>query len=184
MNESASVGPAEPPRVLQGFLSDPERERWLAIAGSPGLTARWVPGRQGSGYEKVDLLAALAEGTLDADRPFVETQLDSLRNSLGVDSSNGWDAYLLRYGEGAFVPEHRDPTTELCHLRLNAIVQEAASGTGLLYLDGEPIRLAGGDAVLFRPDVLPHRVSHVEGRRFVLSVGCVFQRSGDCPTEK
>ncbi len=162
------------PRGLHRFLDEPDRQHWLSVAQSTELVERWVPGRQGSGYLKLDLLEALAESALDADRSFVQDQLASARAGHCVDSSNGWDAYLLRYGDGAYVPDHRDPTTEFSHLRLNALLQEASGGTGVLYLNGEAFELACGDAVLFRPDVIPHRVSRVEGERLVLSVGCVF----------
>lgn len=167
------------PRRIPGFLAEPLRQRWLDIARSDELAASWGRGRQGSGYEKLDLLATLSEGALEGHRTFVEEQVAAARASFGVDSSKGWDAYLLRYREGAFVPEHRDPTTALCHLRLNALLLEPSEGTGLLILDGEAFTLASGDAVLFRPDTQPHRVSKVEGERFVLSVGCVFERTED-----
>ena len=164
------------PRSLPGFLAEPQRRQWLDIARGEGVAEAWVPGRQGSGYEKLDLVAALADGTLGAQRPFAEAQVAAAREGLGVDSSNGWDAFLLRYREGAFVPEHRAPTTSLCHLRLNVLLLEASQGTGLLHLGGELFPLGAGDAVLFRPDVQPHQVTRVEGERHVLSVGCIFER--------
>ena len=43
-------------------------------------------------------------------------------------------------------------------------------------LGGELFALGAGDAVLFRPDVQPHQVTRVEGERYVLSVGCIFER--------
>ena len=167
-----------PPRRLPAFLGEPARQEWLAIARLEVLDTRWVLGRQGTGYEKLDLVSALSEGALEAHRPFVESQVAAARSSLGVDSSLGWDAYLLRYGAGAFVPEHRDPTSTLHHLRLNALLQAGSSGTGRLELDGELWDLAEGDAVVFRPDVMAHQVSRVEGERLVLSVGCVFTPPG------
>ena len=163
-------------RTLPALLDEPSRLAWLHIARSPELTAHWMPGRQGTGYEKLDLVAALRDGVIEDHRTFIEDGITAARAALGVDSSRGWDAYLLRYRGGAFVPEHRDPTTELCHLRLNVLLLEASKGTGVLRLAGQAWEGSAGDGVLFRPDAVPHEVSRVEGERFVLSVGCVFER--------
>ncbi|MBT8102500.1 MAG: 2OG-Fe(II) oxygenase, partial [Gammaproteobacteria bacterium] len=56
---------------------------------------RWRSGRQASGYEKMLLLM----------NPFLVP----------------FDFYLLRFREGAEVPEHTDPVTDKKHYRLNIV---------------------------------------------------------------
>lgn len=123
----------------------------------------WLPGRQGTGYEKLPLGDALPE-TL---QPLLSRSLAAL----GVEVI-AWDCYLLRYLTGTFVPVHVDPTDHHRHLRLNAMVQASAGGE--LVIDGEVVALAAGDAVVFRPDVSEHEVRAGQGVRYVWSVGCLF----------
>ncbi len=106
---------------------------------------RWRSGRQESGYEKMLLLA----------NPFLLP----------------FDCYLLRFREGAEVPEHTDPVSDKRHYRLNIILRHAKSGGE--FVCAEPI-YASRRIKLFRPDVTPHSVSRVNaGTRYVLSVGWV-----------
>ncbi len=164
------------PRRFPAYLAEPVRKQLLALAESVELMGQWEPGRQGTGYDKLDLFAAIQSGALESNRAFLNTQIVTAKVAIAVDSPRGWDAYLLRYQHGAFVPEHRDPTTDDCHLRLNALVLSADNGTGQLRLDGDVFELNDGDAMLFRPDVIPHRISVVEGERFVFSVGCAYDQ--------
>lgn len=113
-----------------------------------GNFLRWRSGRQGTGYEKMLLLA----------NPFLLT----------------FDCYLLRYRQGTGVPEHTDPVDGKRHYRLNIVLWRAVRGgefvcTAPIY-DGHRIKF-------FRPDVSAHSVTAVEsGTRYVLSIGWV--RSG------
>lgn len=63
----------------------------------------WQRGRQGSGYEKLQIFAL----------PFA-------------------DAYLLRYPRGSHVPLHRDEVRKGRHFRLNIVVKRARSGGDFL----------------------------------------------------
>jgi hypothetical protein len=54
----------------------------------------WVPGRQGTGYEKLKL----AQG-------------------------KRWDLYLLRYKPGAYIPKHTDPVPGKEHWRVNLLLR-------------------------------------------------------------
>ena len=106
---------------------------------------RWRQGRQQTGYEKMLLLA----------NPYVFP----------------FDCYLLRFREGAGVPEHTDPVDGRRHFRLNIILRQAAAGGEFHCSD--PI-YNGARIKLFRPDMSEHSVSPVErGVRYVLSVGWV-----------
>ena len=162
------------PRRFPSFLTAAVRSEIAEIAHEPALEDRWKPGRQGTGYEKLDLREALDAGALDTHRGLLDVLLSQTRVSMGVEVSE-WDAYLLRYRDGAYVPEHTDPVADRPHIRLNALITAATDGTGQLRLRGDVFDLAEGDAILFRPDVIDHRVSKVVGERLVFSVGCVFE---------
>ena len=154
----------EPPRRLPAFLAPAVRAALIDLAASRG---GWEPGRQGTGYEKLDLLA------LDDPPAFVAPLIAGARVAMAVEYT-GSDAYLLRYRDGSFIPPHRDPTRHGRHLRLNAVVQASAPGSGELRLDGEVFDLDVGDAVVFRSDQVLHQVSPVVGERLMFSVGCAF----------
>lgn len=156
---------SEKPRRLPAFLAPAARAVLIDLAASRGHG--WEAGRQGTGYEKLDLRA------LDEPPAFINPLLAGARVAMAVKYS-GWDAYLLRYREGSFIPPHRDPSRHGRHLRLNAVVQPSAPGTGELRLDGEVFDLEVGDAVVFRSDQITHQVSAVVGERLMLSVGCAF----------
>lgn len=152
------------PRRFPAFLAPAVR----AVLGElAGAATRWQPGRQGTGYEKLDLRA------LDPAPDYLAGLLSTARVAMAVDYKE-WDAYLLRYADGSFIPPHRDPTHQGRHLRLNGVVKASAPGTGELRLDGEVFDLEEGDAVVFRSDQLLHQVSPIVGERLVLSVGCAF----------
>ncbi len=106
---------------------------------------RWQSGRQRSGYEKMLLVAC----------PVVIP----------------FDCYLLRFREGAEIPEHTDPVDGRRHYRLNIVLRAARAGGE--FICSAPI-FASRRIKLFRPDVAPHAVTRVErGTRYVLSIGWV-----------
>ncbi len=142
-------------RKLPAWLSPQECNVIEAVS----LKAIWEQGRQGTGYEKSDLLQHTAVSWI------VQRALDEIGNP------SKFDAWLLHYPVGSEIPPHTDPPHEgMCHVRLNALVN-ATSG-GLLYLDNTALPLNEGDAYLFRPDLIRHHVTAVEERsRLVLSVG-------------
>jgi alkylated DNA repair dioxygenase AlkB len=152
------------PRRLPAFLAPATRTALVELAST---VSEWEGGRQGTGYEKLDLK------TIDPAPPYLPALLADLRVAMAVEYS-GWDAYLLRYRDGSFIPPHRDPTHHGRHLRLNAVIQASAPGSGELRLDGAVFDLEVGDAVVFRSDQILHQVSAVVGERLVLSVGCAF----------
>ncbi|ARV76976.1 hypothetical protein PHABIO_345 [Pseudomonas phage Phabio] len=106
----------------------------------------WEPGRQGTGYEKLELF-----------------------NRWKYFGKRKWDLYLLRYRVGAGIPEHRDPLPGHEHYRLNIYLWNADRG-------GVPDHaftiIHNRFFTLFRPDQAPHSVSTVtKGTRYVLSFG-------------
>ena len=107
---------------------------------------KWEPGRQGTGYEKLQLW-----------------------NQWRYFSKYKWDLYLLRYKEGAGIPRHRDPNPGHSHYRLNIYLWNADTG-GVPEHDG--VIIHNRFFTLFRPDLFTHSVSQVtKGTRYVLSFG-------------
>src|SRR5262245_58117197 len=107
---------------------------------------RWRRGRQGTGYDKMLLLAAAW--------PIA------------------FDTYLLRYPEGSEVPRHRDPASGRAHYRLNLILRSPRSGGE--FICASPI-FATRRLKFFRPDRSEHSVSKVVGGcRYVLSIGWLW----------
>lgn len=159
-------------RVHRAWLSPDDCERVVAVAER--ASARFTGGRQEGGYEKLAVrdaeLVELVDRARSALTPLPAGEADAAEYV-------GFDAYVLRYAIGSFIPPHVDPplADENRHLRLNAIVRAPLRG-GELRLDGELVPLAEGDAVVFRPDRSTHEVSAVEGGpRLVLSVGCNYR---------
>jgi len=113
---------------------------------------RWQRGRQGTGYDKLLLLA----------------------NPLVVP----FDLYLLRFPDGTEIPPHQDPVTGKRHYRLNIILKRPRAGGEFICVDPifETKRIK-----LFRSDVSVHSVTKVQGgSRYVLSLGWVLKgKSGD-----
>jgi hypothetical protein len=108
---------------------------------------RWQRGRQGTGYDKLLLLA----------------------NPLVVP----FDLYLLRFPEGTEIPPHQDPVTGKRHYRLNIILKR--SRTGGEFICSNPI-FETKRIKLFRSDVSVHSVTKVQGgSRYVLSLGWVLK---------
>lgn len=108
---------------------------------------RWQRGRQGTGYDKMLLLALPWPVPLDS--------------------------YLIRYPEGSSVPPHTDPAGHGRHYRLNIILKSPRAGgefscSSTLY-SSKRIKL-------FRPDICEHSVTLVAGgSRYVLSIGWVLR---------
>ncbi len=163
-------------RVHERLLS--ASERVVIATHARAERARFERGRQAGGYEKL----ALDEGGDDATIAAFVARCRALLMPLPSSEIDrhvwvGFDAYLLRYEVGAFIPPHVDPPLAdgNRHLRLNAIVEASERG-GELRLDGDRVSLAPGDAVVFRPDLREHAVSIVEDcPRLVLSVGCNYR---------
>jgi hypothetical protein len=147
------------PRVLPAFLSARERVVVANLARAADKSGAFEPGRGGTGYDKASLLESLAAERL------VKRCLKALGDPVL------FDAWLIRYPVGSEIAAHTDPPIEgLCHVRLNALA--LAGRGGLLYVDGAEVLLDTGDAVLFRPDLMRHLVTRVEGNeRLMLSVG-------------
>lgn len=150
-------------RKVEGFLSAGERQALAALSSS---SSSFVPGRQGTGYEKLAL----------RDVAGCDVVVARARALLGLADDNAlFDAWLLRYPRGSGVPAHVDAAAadDHVHVRVNAVVVAADAG-GVLAIDGAVVDLAAGDAVVFRPDVEVHAVSVVDvGERVVFSVGAL-----------
>jgi len=146
--------------VLLEFLSPPEiaelRERAAAADG-------WTPGRQGTGYDILPLRRVLSDGP--------GSLIARGLAQLGTPFEDHWDAYLIRYRDGAHIPDHVDDAQHgKRHRRINAVLAAAAAG-GELWIDGARIELGVGDAVRFFPDREVHAVTQVTGTRLLFSVG-------------
>lgn len=154
-------------RVVSNFLKF--REIDLIDLVFRNKSRQKVPGRQGTGYYKLDvkgdpLLMSIAEKSL---------------KELGIDANHKrWDNYLLVYPDGSYVPTHKDETDLSIypgkrHIRLNALVRPANFG-GILTVDGEEVTLKMTDAIVFYPDEQEHSVSPVKGERIVWTVGALI----------
>jgi len=89
-----------------------------------------------------------------------------------------WDTYLLRYPVGAGIPFHTDPVVmdglTKKHFRLNIILSGQTDVTEYKFTGLEkPLKLSWWRFVLFRPDLIPHRVKPVTSSRSVLSIGWI-----------
>lgn len=146
------------PEVLRRFLSPDEIASLRALAETPN---GWVTGRQGTGYDTLPLRDALA------DHPIVARALAKI----GTPFEHYWDIYVIRYLDGAHIPEHVDAAQHgRRHRRINAVLAQPRSG-GDLYIDQTHVVLDVGDAVLFEPDRERHSVTPVVGTRLLFSVG-------------
>ena len=107
---------------------------------------RWQRGRQGTDYDKMQLLTA--------------------RWPLPFDS------YLIRYPGDSEIPPHTDPVKAGRHYRLNLVPKSPESGGE--FVCATPI-YASKRIKLFRPDACEHSVTRVVGgSRYVLSLGWVL----------
>ena len=111
---------------------------------------RWIPGRQGSGYEKMLLI--------QAKKPLT------------------FDLYLLRYRPGSYISWHKDPVKGYKHFRLNLFLKK--SKVGGIFETKNPVILDHTRLQLFRPDINEHRVTEIQGNtRYVLSLGWLWGES-------
>lgn len=134
----------------------------------------WIQGRQGSGYFKRYLrLGAVSAETL---RPIAFAQRALIDQVNGGNLTDHMDALLIRYPAGSSIPDHVDPAPEgFSHHRLNVLLTPTA-GSGTLYVEGRPVGMSQGDAVIFSSGSLTHRVDNVEDARLVLSVGMLVPK--------
>lgn len=164
---------AGPCRKVLLFMSPDEISILRDIAAQ---STDWQPGRQGSGYFKLDI----SELALDPDEEWIQELIQ--RATLEICKFAGLtdaelildsDVYLLYYPDGSSVPAHKDPVPAGSrHIRLNAVVTRPEHGGRLklvdadTYYDPEP-----GDGLVFSPSDLEHAVERIIGSRLVFSVG-------------
>lgn len=159
--------------VLRAFLSPGEVDELRRLGEAAG---GWTPGRQGTGYDILPIrdLAPPSPGgvpspSLSGDAP--PPPIARALARLGTPYEDRWDAYLIRYRDGAYIPPHVDQAQhDRRHRRLNAMLVQA-SGGGELRIGGAPVALDVGDAVVFYPDREVHEVATVSGTRLLFSVG-------------
>lgn len=128
----------------------------------------WMDGRQATGYQILPI------------SQMVECQdiIRRCKRALNAEKAEHWDAYLIKYTDGTFVPPHKDPAeiSNMRHTRINTLLKRPDSG-GEFKLHETPhgtyssAKHQEGDAIIFYPDKLVHEVTKVEGTRLVLSVG-------------
>ena len=152
------------PEILHAFLLPAEIDALLRLADGPRA---WTLGRQGTGYDISSLKGLAPPAAPAAGLPAIARAI----SHLGTPHEQYWDAYLIRYRDGAYVPPHVDPAQPgRRHRRLNAMLSQPAGG-GDLRIGGQPIALSPGDAVVFYSDQEVHEVAPVTGTRLLFSVG-------------
>lgn len=171
---TAAMSPSSVIAVVRGHLAVDACARVLAALRGRDRSTRleWQRGRQGSGYDKANLL-----DHRDGD---VGVGVDGLVAVLGAPSA--FDAWWLVYPTGSGIPAHTDPPPidDVVHLRANLVL--ATGDGGGFVADDVDIALGVGDLVVFRPDVVRHAVGTVtSGERHVLSVGTIWpaERASD-----
>lgn len=109
---------------------------------------KWVPGRQGTGYEKLCLFSSKLLKC---------------------------DLYLLRYRKGAYILPHVDSADfEQCHHRVNIVLTKGIGGDFLVHSNKHLVRKLLNRIFYFRPDICIHEVTKVvAGTRYVLSCGWI-----------
>lgn len=136
---------------------------------------KWELGRQNGGYYKADISmrARMRGPSEDLVRDTVFRAFYALDQSERVILTENWDAWLIFYPPGSFIPWHHDEVTTGRHIRFNATIKAAEDGGGLC-IEGEegPIRPAVGDALIFCSSEKKHKVKTVtRGSQLVLSIG-------------
>lgn len=124
----------------------------------------WTRGRQNTGY---DVLSIKHE-------PAFSGLIQRALLHVGPYFEDFYDAYLLRYQVGDYIPPHRDEAALAGkrHHRLNAMAACADEG-GELLIQGRQIKFPLGTAIDFFPDEEEHAVTRViQGQRLLFSVGC------------
>jgi hypothetical protein len=160
-------------RIVKEFLSAQNIRDLVTFAAQ----ATFQSGRQGTGYEKVELGWGVDQAREISEclyPQFRELQVISECAFPLVGTLVGTDCWLLRYLEGSSIPPHVDEVSSgLEHYRFNALIQAPEEG-GQLWVSGKPVPLEVGDAYVFRPDVEQHWVDVIKrGTRLVWSVGMV-----------
>ncbi len=154
--------------LLRAFLDPGELGELRRLALAPRT---WTPGRQGTGYDISSIKGSASSGPARSDRDVSPPAVARAFAHLGTPYEQSWDAYLIRYRDGAHIPPHVDPAQHgRRHRRLNALITQATGG-GELRIGGALIALDPGDAVLFYPDLEVHEVAPVVGTRLLFSVG-------------
>lgn len=149
--------------VLRGLLSPEACAR--VVAALDALPLRYERGRQGTGYDKADLV--------DVGDPVVVDVVDRLKAVLGGPPAV--DAWWIVYPPGSHIPAHTDPSPAegFAHVRANLMLERSVGGA--FVASCRAVDLEVGDAVVFRPDVVVHAVGLVKERpRRVFSVGTVM----------
>jgi hypothetical protein len=156
--------------VFSGFLTRSVVEHAASVVEHAASVvearrAEFEPGRQGTGYLRLFI----------KDDPQLAPAIQRALGALNKPADDEfWDAYLLLYPLGAYIPPHLDEAAAFGkkHHRLNAIVRRAGLG-GRFVLAEQHLPLDVADAVLFEPDEVRHSVTEVlAGERVVFSVGC------------
>ncbi len=130
------------------------------------LPLQWQPGRQGSGYDKASVLDHL-------DDVIVGAAVAAIVRVLG--DPQAVDGWWIVYPPGSGIAAHVDPAPVdgYAHVRANLVVSQGRGG--VFVADDFEVALDVGDLVVFRPDVVRHAVTTVEGSaRHVLSVGTIW----------
>jgi len=158
-------------RFIKGFLSNSDIS--VLIELEQKYSYSFQPGRQGSGYFKLNLLDSM----IPSDIVGLVESIDIFRRSLkevGYLQGNKWDSYLIRYPIGSSIPPHRDRVGfGLEHHRINAIVKQGeftkVNIDNVFYGSIET-----GDAYIFRPDLQKHSVPKItDSERLVFSLGLI-----------
>lgn len=152
-----------PLAVLRRLFSPGDCAR--VIAALDALPLRFGRGRQGTGYDKADLV--------DVGDPIMVDVVDRLKAALGGPPAV--DAWWIVYPPGSHIPAHTDPSPAegFAHVRVNLMLERSVGGA--FVASCRAVDLDVGDAVLFRPDVVVHAVGLVKERpRRVFSVGTVM----------
>lgn len=124
----------------------------------------WTRGRQNTGYDVLPIKQEAAFSHL----------IQRALHHVGPHFEDFYDAYLIRYQIGDYIPPHKDAAALAGkrHHRLNAVAACADEG-GELHIQGERVEFPLGAAVDFFPDEEEHEVTRViRGQRILFSVGC------------
>ena len=145
-----------------------------AAAALPPAAAALPPAAASLAAAPTSAPAAPPGGASLAPPPTPAAPLPAITRALshlGTPHEQLWDAYLIRYRDGAYVPPHIDPAEPgRRHRRLNAMLSQATGG-GALRIGGALVALSPGDAVVFYSDQEVHEVTRVTGTRLLFSVG-------------
>lgn len=162
--------------ISRDFLTESQREFLTDYAAG---TLNWAPGRQGTGYQKLDIRR------MTSCREMHAFAYEAVEWMVGEDSFEDvwdrgeWDLYMIRYPAGSYAPPHKDPAPHSQrHRRVNALVSSGASSQFWLEWAGELVQpaLDPGDAVMFYPSEVTHGVQPSIVDRLVISCGVVLGR--------